>query len=120
MDVAHYQLITGDVISVTPATPLPVVTVPSVTIGPTSEGYQQIVGLVASTALTIPGGSTSVMLITTEGQSVRWRDDGVAPTAAIGQLLLVGQVLIYDSLSFAALRFIQTAATATLNASYYR
>lgn len=83
----------------------------------TPKGYQQIVGLAASTALTVPAGAL-VAVITTEGQNVRWRDDGTAPTAAIGFNLNVGQALFYDG-SLAALKFIQQAATATLNISYY-
>lgn len=81
------------------------------------KGYQQIVGLAASTALIVPAGSTYA-LIATQGQGVRWRDDGTAPTAAIGFELLIGQVMKYDA-TLTALRFIQEAATATLNVSYY-
>jgi len=80
-------------------------------------GYQQIVGLVASTALTVPAGAT-LALVVTEAQAVRWRDDGTAPTATIGMSLVIGALLEYGG-SLAALRFIQQAATATLNVSYY-
>lgn len=83
-----------------------------------SKGYQQITGLTTAQPLTVPTGAT-LALITTEGQSVRWRDDGTNPTATVGQQLLVGQTLVYDSTSIAALRFIQTAATAILDVSYY-
>jgi hypothetical protein len=81
------------------------------------KGYQQIVGLAASTALTVPAGSTYA-LITTQAQAVRWRDDGVAPTATVGMELLIGQALRYDG-NLAAIAFIQEAATATLNVAYY-
>jgi hypothetical protein len=83
----------------------------------TPKGYQQIVGMVASTALTVPAGA-NVALITCEGQAVRWRDDGTAPTAAIGMELQIGPALFYDG-TLSAIRFIQEAATATLNVSYY-
>lgn len=82
-------------------------------------GYQQIVGLVAATALTVPAGATYAVIVT-ESQSVRWRDDGVDPTAAVGEPLLTGQSLIYNGTPMTAIKFIQTAATATLNISYYR
>ncbi len=82
-------------------------------------GYQQIVGLAAATALTVPAG-TVVALITTEAQAVRWRDDGTDPTAAIGYPLPTSAELQYTAVkSIANLKFIQQAATATLNIAYY-
>ena len=55
----------------------------------TCMGYQQIVGAAASTALTVPTvdpvtGLSAVpthAVILVESRTVRWRDDGVAPTA---------------------------------------
>lgn len=89
-------------------------------------GYQQIVGLAASTALTIPardiGGLAStptVAIIVPEGQGVRWRDDGTAPTATVGMPLAAGATLVYDG-DLTRIRFIQQAATATLNVVYYK
>ncbi|WP_036012781.1 hypothetical protein [Robbsia andropogonis] len=81
-------------------------------------GYQQITGPTTSTALTVPTGAR-IALLQAESQSVRWRDDGTAPTAAIGMQLLVGPVLEYDG-NLSAFRVIQTAATAILNVSYYK
>ena len=49
-------------------------------------GYQQITSLTASTALTVPAGATLAVIVP-ESQSVRWRDDGVAPTASVGMPL---------------------------------
>ena len=80
-------------------------------------GYQQITSLSASTALTVPGGAT-MALIVSEAQAVRWRDDGTAPTASVGMPLAVGTSLSYDG-DLKAIRFIQQAASATLNVSYY-
>ena len=62
-------------------------------------GYQQITSLSASTGLTVPttGMQRPVRaIITPETQAVRWRDDGTAPTAAIGYPLAVGAELRYD------------------------
>jgi len=81
-------------------------------------GYQQIVGLAASTALTVPAG-TAYALVIAEAQAVRWRDDGTAPTSTVGMPLAVGVEERFDSSSFSALRFIQQAATANLNVAYY-
>lgn len=90
-------------------------------------GYQQIVGLAASTALTIPtrsnqtgvAGTPTVAIITVENAAARWRDDGVAPTAAVGMPLQPGSVFIYDG-DLTRIRFIQQSATCTLNVSYYK
>lgn len=81
-------------------------------------GYQQITNLSASTALTVPAG-TCLALITCETQAVRWRDDGVAPTAAIGYPLPLAAELQYTGIGLAALRFIEQAASAKLNICYY-
>ena len=80
-------------------------------------GYQQITSLSASTALTVPTGAT-MALITAETQAVRWRDDGVAPTASVGMPLATGVSLSYDG-DLKAIRFIQQTASATLNVAYY-
>lgn len=88
-------------------------------------GYQQITNLTAAVGLTVPArdslgrvGSPTVAYIRCEGQAVRWRDDGVAPTASVGMNLNVGDVLEYDG-DLKSIKFIQEAATAKLNVSYY-
>lgn len=88
-------------------------------------GYQQIVGAAASTALTVPTRDQNGMnveptfaLIVVEGQSVRWRDDGTDPTASVGMPILANNSLLYDG-NLLNIRFIQTAATATINITYY-
>jgi hypothetical protein len=80
-------------------------------------GYQQITSLSASTALTVPSGAT-LALIVPETQNVRWRDDGTAPTSSVGMPIFVGASLSYDG-DLNRIRFIQQAASATLNVSYY-
>ena len=90
-------------------------------------GYQQIVGAVASTALTVPSrdpvtglaGTPIQAVIICEGQGIRWRDDGVAPTAAVGMPIAIGTVFVYDG-DLTRLRIIQQAATATINVAYYK
>ena len=83
----------------------------------TPLGYEQITSLVTAAALTVPAHA-SLAIIQATGQSVRWRDDGSNPTAAIGMTLAVGESLRYTG-NLAAFKAIQTAATAVLNASYY-
>jgi hypothetical protein len=80
-------------------------------------GYQQITSLSASTALTIPAGAKRA-IIQAETQDVRWRDDGTAPTASVGMVISAGDRLAYTG-SLAAIRFIEAAASAKLNISYY-
>lgn len=86
-------------------------------------GYQQITSLSASTALTIAQDENSRnagrAIISPETQNVRWRDDGVAPTASVGYLLAVGSELDYSG-SLDKLRFIETTASAKLNICYYK
>lgn len=82
------------------------------------QGFQQITDLSASTALTVPHPDVAYAVITCDVQAVRWRDDGVAPTATVGMPMQPGDVLRYDG-PLDRIRFIQTAAGATLNVSYY-
>jgi hypothetical protein len=82
----------------------------------TPLGYQQIKNLAAATGLE-PKGAL-VALIQAETKDVRWRDDGVAPTAGVGMILAAGSVMEYRG-DMNALRFIETAASATLNVVYY-
>lgn len=85
----------------------------------TPMGFQQVTGLTASTLLTVPAGA-NMAIIQAQAQAVRWRDDGVAPTATVGVRIAVNETLRYFGGSLTALRFIQEAATAVLNVSYYR
>lgn len=85
-------------------------------------GFDQRASLAASTALNIPvdpaGRTPTLVVIHAESQPVRWRDDGVAPTAAVGMRLVVGQELRYDG-DLTKIRFIEEAASAKINCSYY-
>jgi len=88
-------------------------------------GYQQLTSLSASSALTVPTQDKqgnlkqpTFALITAETQGVRWRDDGVAPTASVGMPLAAGVTLQYDG-DLTGIRFIEQTASAKLNVSYY-
>jgi hypothetical protein len=80
-------------------------------------GYQQITSLSASTGLTVPRGANFAVIVP-ETQTVRWRDDGVAPTSSVGMPVQANATLIYDG-DLNAIRFIQTTASAVLNICYY-
>jgi hypothetical protein len=88
-------------------------------------GYQQITALATAVGLTVPTQDRqgnhkqpTFALITAETQGVRWRDDGVAPTASVGMPLEVGVSLQYDG-DLMGIRFIDQTASAKLNISYY-
>jgi hypothetical protein len=88
-------------------------------------GYQQITDLSASIGLTVPTtdigglvGSPVTAYIRCETQSVRWRDDGVAPSATVGFPLSPGDMLAYDG-DLKRIKFIEQAASAKLNVVYY-
>jgi len=90
-------------------------------------GQQQLTSLASSVGLTVPTaqvtGETSYRpafaLLQAEGQSIRWRDDNTAPTASVGMILNVGaDPYPYDG-DLSRIRFIETAASAKLNVSYY-
>ncbi len=91
----------------------------------TCLGYQQITSLSAAAALTVPARDPTglnqkptLALIVAETVGVRWRDDGVAPTASVGMPLAVGVPFAYDG-DLTKIQFIQQSASATLNISYY-
>jgi hypothetical protein len=88
-------------------------------------GYQQITTLSSATNLTVPttdlnglSAKPTLALIVAETQNVRWRDDGVAPTASIGMPLAAGVTLQYDG-DLSRIQFIEQTAGARLNISYY-
>ena len=76
-------------------------------------GYQQITSLSASTKLTVPQKDLNGL-----AQTVRWRDDNVAPTASVGMPLAAGVTLQYDG-DLSQIRFIEQTASAKLNITYY-
>jgi hypothetical protein len=91
----------------------------------TRLGYQQITSLSAAVGLTVPDRDLNglscrptVAIITPETQGVRWRDDNTAPTAAVGMPLAAGVSLQYDG-DLSKIQFIEQAASAKLNITYY-
>lgn len=81
-------------------------------------GYEQITSLSSATGLTVPAGA-SLALVTPASKSVRWRDDGTNPSSTVGYPLNVGDELQYDAANLGAIKFIETAASATLDVVYY-
>jgi hypothetical protein len=85
-------------------------------------GYQQITSVAASTSLTIPqapnGAKPTTAMIIAETQAVRWRDDGIDPSATVGMPLAVGVPFIYDG-DLTRIRFFEQVGGGILNVSYY-
>jgi len=82
-------------------------------------GYQQITSMSATTSLTVPIGA-NIAVVRTEAQSVRWRDDGTAPTSSVGIPMLTADPPYVFSGDLAVLQFIQVTSGAILNVSYYK
>ena len=92
----------------------------------TPLGYCQLSAatLVAATLLSscsggIPTGA-NMILLGAEAQSVRWRDDGVAPTTAIGMVIISTQQPFLYSGTLSKLQFINATAGSILNVSFYK
>ncbi len=83
-------------------------------------GFQQITSLSSAVGLTIPTEPfvPTRAFIVAEGNDVRWRDDGTNPTASVGMILIRNNVLSYDG-DLKKIKFIESAAGAKLNISYY-
>lgn len=81
------------------------------------SGYQQIGDLSAAVGLEVPDGATGAIIVA-EGQDVRYRFDGTAPTATVGMPLAKGVLLELQS-GLSAVRFIQASAMAKLNVLYF-
>lgn len=91
----------------------------------TRLGYQQITSLSSATSLTVPSVDKNglncrpaIAIITPEGEDVRWRDDGVDPTASVGMPLAAGVTLQYDG-DLTLIKFIEQNGGAKINISYY-
>lgn len=85
-------------------------------------GYCQL-SITVATALTscgggVPAGAT-LALITIETNAVRWRDDGVAPTASVGWPLGIAVPWGYTA-ALTAIQFIPQTGTSVVNVSFYQ
>lgn len=76
------------------------------------------------TATTLQSGCTkfpanaNAALITVETASARWRDDGTAPTASVGQLLGSGSAVYYQG-DLTQLNFIAVSGSPVLDINFY-
>lgn len=88
-------------------------------------GYFQPAAVDAATTLvSIIGAANAakgvvLVLVTPQTQAIRWRDDGTAPTAAVGYPLAVGAELRYTGRGISNLQFISQVAGAIVNVVIY-
>lgn len=85
-------------------------------------GYCRLSVTTAVLISTCSGGipaEATFAYISTETAAIRWRDDGTAPTTAIGNPLATGTVLTFMS-NLATLQIIAQTGTATVNVAFYR
>lgn len=80
-------------------------------------GFEQITGLSVVKSLNVPANAT-LAVIQAESPGVRYRDDGIDPTAAVG-MFIAGGTEIKCRGNLPKMRFIEGAAGAKLNVSYY-
>jgi hypothetical protein len=68
----------------------------------------------------IPSG-TNTILMSADTANVKWRDDGTAPTGAIGMTLVFGQLPVTYNGTISKLQFIlATGGSPILNVSFYK
>jgi hypothetical protein len=88
-------------------------------------GYQQLTSIDTVASLTVPtpascGGTVTAALIKAEAQAVRYRDDGVAPTATVGMPLAIGEPGLFYEGRLSAIQVISQTSGAKLDVLYYR
>ncbi len=76
----------------------------------------------SSTASLTSGGipnSATLAVISVEGEPIRYRDDGQAPTSSVGMPIANGQAFTYQS-TLSKLQFIQESSSASIDILFYR
>lgn len=119
---AYVLLYTSDfgsgpnVVGGTPAPPTPPVITPIAGF----ETLTLLAGAAASTSLVVPAGAIYAYM-TVEGDSVRWRDDGTDPTAAVGMLMSATTEPWFYAGDLDKIEFICAGlGGSTVSVSYYR
>jgi hypothetical protein len=85
----------------------------------TPLGYSQLTPT-SAIGLSAPAGSL-ICIVQAEGQTIRYRDDGTAPTTTVGMQILPGGVLTASGAAeIAAVQIIQTATGGLVDLSCYK
>jgi hypothetical protein len=82
-------------------------------------GYQQITASSSAQGLTVPTGAT-MMVISVETANIRWRDDGVPPTASVGMPIAAGAAPYEYFGTLSAFQIIAQTGSPVVNIAYYR
>ena len=90
-----------------------------------SVGYYQATSLATAKDLATATGaavpdSADHVTVQAEVQPIRWRDDGTAPTASVGNLIAVGTTVTFRRGQFANLKLIETTTSAKANIDYFK
>lgn len=80
-------------------------------------GYVQVASFSTLQTLTPPAGATA-MVLSVEGNAIRWRDDGTNATASVGMPVAVGQTFSYSG-NMGAFTMIPQTGSATVDIAYY-
>lgn len=83
-----------------------------------SLGYSQVNVSGAAVGVGVVPSDTIMTLITIDGGDIRFRDDGVNPTASVGMKVDKGGVIKYDA-DPSTLKFINVSAAASVNVTFY-
>lgn len=81
------------------------------------KGYQRISLTTVAQGLTVPPGA-HIAMIQTESQNVRYRDDDIAPTTAVGMVIYAGDSIWYNG-DLTAISLIAVAGTTNVNILFY-
>jgi hypothetical protein len=84
----------------------------------TCKGYNFNLTTSSLAALLPPAGSRYALL-TVEGQSLRYRCDGVAPTVSQGMLMVSGQSRVIAMNDWTKFQALQVTASSTLTAEFW-
>jgi len=84
------------------------------------NGYQQLAVSSTAVALTVPAGTTrAVCKVATN--AIRYRDDGVNPTATVGYPVAAnGELELHGTEQLSAFKAIRQSSDATLDILYYK
>ncbi|HVU88038.1 MAG TPA: hypothetical protein VHD36_12025 [Pirellulales bacterium] len=83
-------------------------------------GYRQLTTIDAATTLSPPAGAQYAIIAadSAKGINLRWRDDGTAPTTAVGMEILAGNEEPYTG-DLSAVQVIGVSTGAAANVAYY-
>ena len=88
-----------------------------------SAGYQQLTVSTTATSLTVPAGATLGVMIV-ETNAIRYRDDGTAPTSAVGALFTANAAAppfpICGNATLQRAQLIRSSADSAVSILYYK